>query len=69
MKTPKTLRSRITFTKIFMLLVILWLALLTKYAVDSRDIQHIQAKNDSEIIYKLMLKSADQQQKIDALNR
>lgn len=69
MKTPKTLRSRITFTKIFMLLVILWLALLTKYAVDSRDIQQIQAKNDSEIIYKLMLKSADQQQKIDALNR
>lgn len=69
MKTTKAVRSSSALYIIFLSIIFLWLALLTKYAIDSRDIQQIQAKNDSEAIYKLMLENAKQQEKIDELSK
>ena len=69
MKTKKDLSEKSQALNIILLSVIfLWLALITKFAIDSRSYHLQQAKHDSEAIYQLMIQNAEQQTAIDELS-
>lgn len=69
MKTNKIQRNSQALNAILFSIIFLWLAVITKYAIDSRDYQQQQAKNDSEAIYQTMVEQGKQRAKLEELGQ